>query len=47
LNENHTEPVLDVFYMKGVSDRFLTCSQDGTLRLWDANDYSVKARCIA
>jgi WD40 repeat protein len=46
LAENHTEGVLDVNYMQGVSDRFVTCSIDGTLRLWDANDYSVKARCI-
>jgi cilia- and flagella-associated protein 52 len=46
LTENHTEPVLDVNYMPGVSDKFITSSMDGTLRLWDANDYSVKARCV-
>ena len=45
LAENHTEAVLDVNYMNGVSDKFITSSADGTLRLWDANDYSVKARC--
>ena len=46
LAENHTEPVLDVNYMSGVSDKFITSSMDGTLRLWDANDYSVKTRAV-
>jgi len=31
--------------MPGISDKFSTCSEDGTIRLWDANDYSVFARC--
>ena len=47
LAENHTEAVLNVNYMPGVSDKFITSSADGTIRLWDANDYSVKARCIS
>eukprot|EP00349_Pseudokeronopsis_sp_Brazil_P007523 CAMPEP_0202966528 /NCGR_PEP_ID=MMETSP1396-20130829/10976_1 /ASSEMBLY_ACC=CAM_ASM_000872 /TAXON_ID= /ORGANISM="Pseudokeronopsis sp., Strain Brazil" /LENGTH=71 /DNA_ID=CAMNT_0049690491 /DNA_START=154 /DNA_END=366 /DNA_ORIENTATION=- len=47
LCENHTEPVLHTNYMDGVSDKFATCSEDGTIRLWDANDYSVIARCTA
>jgi WD40 repeat protein len=46
LAENHVEPVNHVNYMDGVSDKFITSSQDGTIRLWDANDYSVKARCV-
>jgi WD40 repeat protein len=46
LAENHTEPVCHVNYMDGVSDKFITSSLDGTMRLWDANDYSVKARCV-
>jgi len=46
LAENHTEPVVHVEYMSGVSDRYITSSVDGTIRLWDANDYSVKARCV-
>lgn len=45
LCENHTDAALDVYYMPGVSDKFSTCSEDGTIRLWDANDYSVIARC--
>jgi WD40 repeat protein len=46
LAENHTEPVVHVNYMAGVSDKFITSSVDGTIRLWDANDYSVKSRCV-
>tara|TARA_B110000503_G_C6758962_1_gene254656 strand:+ start:134 stop:406 length:273 start_codon:yes stop_codon:yes gene_type:complete len=46
LAENHTEPVINVNYMADVSDKYITCSVDGTIRLWDANDYSVKARCV-
>lgn len=46
LAENHTDPVINVNYMADVSDKFITCSIDGTIRLWDANDYSVKARCV-
>ena len=33
--------------MPGVSDKFITCSEDGTVRLWDSNSYSVTARCVA
>lgn len=46
LAENHTEAVTNVSYMPGLSDRFITSSVDGTIRLWDANDYTVKARCL-
>ena len=46
LTENHTEAVNHVNYMEGVSDKFITSASDGTIRLWDANDYSVKARCL-
>jgi len=45
--ENHTAPVLSVWFMAGVSDKFITCSEDGTIRLWDSNNYSVTARCVA
>ena len=43
LGENHIEAVIDCAYMEGVSDKFSTSSMDGTIRLWDANDYSVYA----
>jgi cilia- and flagella-associated protein 52 len=46
LAENHTESVNHVNYLEGCSDKFITSSNDGTIRLWDANDYSVKARCV-
>jgi len=45
LCENHTGAVLDSYYMTGISDKFSTCSEDGTIRLWDSNDYSVISRC--
>lgn len=44
LGENHISAVLDNSYMEGSSDKFATSSEDGTIRLWDANDYSVYAR---
>jgi WD40 repeat protein len=43
LGENHIAAVLDCSYMDSVSDKFSTSSEDGTIRLWDANDYSVYA----
>ena len=46
LAENHTEAVVHVNYCSGISEKFITSSQDGTIRLWDANDYSVRARCV-
>lgn len=46
LAENHTESVGHINYMEGTSDKFITSSNDGSIRLWDANDYSVKARCV-
>lgn len=33
--------------MKDLSDKFITCSEDGTIRLWDSNNYTVVARCVA
>lgn len=45
LSENHVADVLDVSFMPDVSDKFATCSEDTTIRLWDSNDYSVYARC--
>jgi len=45
LGENHISDVLQVSFMDSVSDKFATCSEDTTIRLWDSNDYSVYARC--
>ena len=47
LAENHTEAVTHVNFMSDISDKFITSSHDGTIRLWDSNDYSVKARCVS
>ena len=47
LGENHIASVVDASYMEQSSDKFATSSEDGTIRLWDANDYSVYARCQA
>ena len=47
LCENHTLPVLNIWFTQGVSDKFITCSEDGTVRLWDSNTYAVTARCVA
>jgi WD40 repeat protein len=47
LCENHTAPVLNIWFMNDVSDKFITCSEDGTIRLWDGNNYTVTARCVA
>jgi WD40 repeat protein len=47
LSETHTKEVLHAIYAVGNKDseRFLTSSADGSLRLWDANDYSAVTRC--
>lgn len=45
LGENHILDVLHCSFMDGISDKFATCSEDTTIRLWDSNDYSVYARC--
>jgi len=47
LCENHTGAVTTNWFMPGISDKFVTCSEDGTIRLWDSNNYSVTARCVA
>jgi WD40 repeat protein len=47
LCENHTAPVLSCWFSPNASDKFITTSEDGTIRLWDSNNYTVTARCIA
>jgi WD40 repeat protein len=36
-----------VGYPPGVSDRFASASEDGTIRLWDISEYKVLTRCLA
>lgn len=45
--ENHTDSVVFVDYPKGVSDKFASCSEDGTIRRWDVSDYVVEGRCTS
>lgn len=44
-SENHVENILDLTYPPGISDKFASCSQDGTIRLWDVSEYIVTTRC--
>lgn len=39
--------IYDIAYPSMLSDLFLTCCSDGTVTLWDANDYSARVRCPA
>lgn len=32
-------------YPPGVSDRFASASEDGTIRIWDISEYYVIAKC--
>lgn len=45
-SENHSQRVNGLAFPIGVSDRFATCSADGTIRVWDLNDYSVPMRAM-
>lgn len=47
VSENHSKAITYLVYPKGVSDRFASCSEDGTIRLWNINDYIVESRCVA
>ena len=44
LNENHTDAIIDFFSLNDDHYRFGTCSLDGTIRIWNLDDYSVSAR---
>lgn len=43
--ENHADAVVQVAYAVS-SDRFATISTDCTIRIWDASDYAVVAKCF-
>ena len=47
LCENHTLPVTSCWFIPGTSDKFITTCEDGTIRIWDSNNYSVSSRCVA
>lgn len=44
LNENHTDAITNFFSMGDELYRFGTCSLDGTIRVWNLDDYSVSTR---
>lgn len=44
LNENHTDSILSFFSLNDKDYRFGTTSLDGTIRLWNLQDYSVYSR---
>ena len=44
LCETHADAVTAVAYAPNLSERFITASSDGTLRVWDASDYTVIIR---
>lgn len=46
-SENHTGGIVQLGYPPGISDRFASASEDGTIRIWDISDYAVIARCYA
>jgi cilia- and flagella-associated protein 52 len=46
LAETHSASVNAVAYAPNVSEKFVTASADGTLRIWDASDYTVSVKCF-
>ena len=47
LCENHTLPVTSCWFIPNTSDKFITTCEDGTIRIWDSNNYSVSSRFVA
>jgi hypothetical protein len=42
--ENHSQAVTNVAFCRGNSECFATCSEDGTIRIWDSGAYTVIAK---
>ena len=47
ISESHTKPMTYINFPIGVSDKFATSSEDGTIRIWDGSDYTVISRCVS
>ena len=45
--ENHSNTITAVVFPSDTSDRFATCSLDGTVRVWDLSDYRVLCKVRA
>lgn len=44
-SQNPAGKVLGVKFPHGVSDSFIACTDEGSLTLWDGNNYSAKLQC--
>eukprot|EP00397_Hematodinium_sp_SG-2012_P029441 GEMP01031101.1.p1 GENE.GEMP01031101.1~~GEMP01031101.1.p1 ORF type:complete len:617 (+),score=113.83 GEMP01031101.1:24-1874(+) len=44
-SQNPAGKVLGVTFPHGVSDAFMSCSDDGSVTLWDGNNYNAKLEC--
>ena len=40
--DNHSSPIIALAFSANVSHLFATASQDGTIRIWDTSNYTVK-----
>jgi len=45
VSESHAAGVIAVGFPPDVSDHVVSSAEDGSVRVWDLGDYSVKARC--
>lgn len=46
VSENHSGGIVAVAYTADESEKFASISYDRTIRIWDASDYSVKAKAV-
>uniref|UniRef100_A0A7S1HLU2 EML-like first beta-propeller domain-containing protein n=3 Tax=Hemiselmis andersenii TaxID=464988 RepID=A0A7S1HLU2_HEMAN len=46
VSENHSDSVTFIAFPPDSSDRFATCSTDGTIRMWDLSDYRVLCKGV-
>ncbi|KAL3082911.1 hypothetical protein niasHS_010713 [Heterodera schachtii] len=44
--KGHTAPINSLCWHPFVKSEFLSCSDDGSLRIWDTNDFKVITKCI-
>jgi len=47
ISESHTNAIVDVAFPPNDCDRFATASIDGTIRVWDTNEYAIVATATA
>uniref|UniRef100_A0A914HIU6 Uncharacterized protein n=1 Tax=Globodera rostochiensis TaxID=31243 RepID=A0A914HIU6_GLORO len=44
--KGHTAPINSVCWHPFVKNEFLSCADDGSLRIWDTSDFKVLTKCI-